>query len=159
MIIDIYVDGSYFKNEPNIVRGAFVIINRETNKPAIMCRTSSRKEMFISANNVGGEVLSAMLGIMFSRRLVRSGELNINVYHDYIGIREFITGKWKAKTAGMIYYSNMIGNFLRDNPDVKLYFHKVKAHSGNKFNELADTIAKGIIPIGYSKEDIEDIEL
>lgn len=152
----VYVDGSYNKEE-KIVYGAFVMLDNDN--PVMIYRITTQDERFINQWNVGGELLAAAAGIVNTFTYLRVSveeesceDTYIEVYYDYIGIRNFIVPpkdgkrphKPKDKSAG-VYYQRMVNMVLEQNYPFKIKFIKVKAHTGDKWNELADRIAGGFV--------------
>lgn len=149
MNLDLYVDGSYSKSEPNITKGGIVLLDRDKNEVVSVRHVYSNNPDFIKANNDGGEVVAAIIGILESAIYCRGEKSNIRVFYDYRGVADFITGVYRAKAPGMVQYVQHVAKVRRDHPNVKLEFVKVKAHSGVRYNELADSVANGNIPPQY----------
>lgn len=61
------------------------------------------------------------------------------LYFDYEGIEKWCIGAWKTNKVGTINYKKYYDS-IKENLNVK--FVKVKAHSGNKYNDEADRLAK-----------------
>ena len=66
------------------------------------------------------------------------GYKTVKVYHDYDGIGKWANGSWAAKKHGTRRYVEIIDEY---SDLININFLKVKAHSGNYFNELADKLA------------------
>ena len=64
----------------------------------------------------------------------------ITIYYDYAGVKEWVTGAWKAKLPLTQKYRDYVRSL-----DVKISWVKVKSHSGVKYNEMADKLAKKVI--------------
>ena len=100
----------------------------------------------------GGELLAVMNGITvttaFAKQLTLTEKCTIHIFHDYNGIARFIEGRpvWNPKKDGAKLYVNMIKQFKQQHPNIIIKFTKVKAHTGNKWNEVADAIANGVNP-------------
>ena len=148
MKLDIYVDGSYSKHKPDVVSGGIIIVDRDCNKPLYARRVYSRDNAFTSMNNVGGELVATVIGMTAAYSYSKVEEISsIRFFHDYIGIDKFITGGWKAKAKGAVLYVHAFNSMRKDGlKDTDIRFVKVKAHSGNKYNEMADEVAKGHVP-------------
>jgi len=58
-----------------------------------------------------------------------------------MGIEKWITGEWKVKSKIAKVYLKEFRKLAQEN-DIKIYFNKIKAHTGDKFNEIADALAK-----------------
>lgn len=143
--LELYVDGSYNKEEPNITKGAAVIL--EDNKLLICQRFITNQKKFVDMWNVGGELFSVIGGLILVKGVIDTqNAVVVKIYHDYLGIRSFIKGEWKAKKPGAQMYVSMIHNLKQSMPNVEFEFYKVKAHTGIKWNEFADRIANGNIP-------------
>ena len=67
---------------------------------------------------------------------------SIDIYHDYEGIARWCTGEWKANKTGTQAYKKFYDDLKKD---VQINFIKVKGHSGNKYNDIADQLAKQAI--------------
>ncbi len=63
----------------------------------------------------------------------------IVIYHDYEGIARWATGDWKTNQVGTRKYKEFIQKFNRR---IDIQFEKVTAHSGDKYNDEADSLAK-----------------
>lgn len=153
MELDLYVDGSFYKDNPTVTQGGIVILkDLGRGKEVITVRhVNTRNPNFVSAHNAGGEVIASLVGILDAATESRGEKCVVNVFYDYRGVKDFIDGTYTAKKEGMIQYKAGVEEVLRANPNIELKFHKVKAHSGNKYNDLADLIAKGSIPVQYKE--------
>lgn len=151
MELQLYVDGSFTKVKPDITSGGMVLLMNDT----ILCaqRYKTKDRVFVDMNNIGGELLATINGITvaveFSKQLSKEKEFIIHIFHDYNGIAKFIEGTpvWIPKKDGSKIYVHMINEFKQKYPDLKLKFTKIKAHTGNKWNDIADAIANGVTPI------------
>ncbi|HMM69558.1 MAG TPA: RNase H, partial [Gudongella oleilytica] len=64
------------------------------------------------------------------------------LHYDYTGIERWAKGDWKTNKAGTKAYKAYFDS-IKDKLTIE--FIKVKAHSGNKYNEEADRLAKEAI--------------
>ena len=150
MILDIYVDGSYFKKTPNITFGGIIIVdNKKKNNVILIRRVETEYQNFVTMNNAGGEIVAALVGLIDACQICNGEKSTLNIYYDYTGVKSFLTGEYNAKKDGNLQYIHAVRSVLSKNPNIELKFHKIKAHSGNKFNDLADTVAKGNNPNLY----------
>jgi ribonuclease HI len=128
-----YVDGS-FNNKTRVYGyGCVLIYNDEIVEK--LSGNGNNKE-YASMQNVAGEVLASLKATEYA---IKHGYKSLMIYYDYIGIEYWVTGQWKAKKQGTIEYKatmNAYKNFL------KINFGKIKAHTGDKYNEMADELAK-----------------
>jgi ribonuclease H-related protein len=137
----IYVDGSYDNSIKRYGYGA-IIFNRGVKK---IIQGSGDEADLIELRNVAGELKAAMSSMKYAI----SNEINkVYLHYDYSGIENWFTGAWKSNTELTREYANFaeeIKNIL------DVVFIKVKAHSGDKYNEEVDKIAKNSI-----KESVND---
>ena len=133
----VYIDGSYDINTSNYSFGGVLIVEDKVyqfNKKFLA-------DDFSSSRNVAGEIRGAAYIINYC---YKQGIKEINLYYDYKGIEEWYTESWKAKTPIAIKYVE----FVKDIKDkIKVNFIKVKSHSINKYNDLADELAKKALGI------------
>ncbi|MCM1082263.1 MAG: ribonuclease H family protein [Clostridium sp.] len=93
-------------------------------------------------HNVAGEIKGAEAAIQYC---LDNHIASVTIYHDYEGIAKWCNGDWKANKAGTIAYAN----FYREAASkVAIQFVKVKGHSGDRYNDLADRLAKEALGIG-----------
>lgn len=64
---------------------------------------------------------------------------NIAIYHDYEGIARWCLGDWKTNKEGTKAYKAFYDG-IKDKLHVR--FIKVKGHSNDKYNDMADMLAK-----------------
>ncbi len=128
-----YVDGSYDKDSGLYGYGAIIL--NDSNEQ--LCVLSGSGEDTDGIWNVAGELAGVKAAVNYA---VSNGEKTIHIFYDYEGIEKWATGAWKAKKPATKDYVSFICN-----ADVEVTFEKVKAHSGDKYNELADKTAKEAI--------------
>lgn len=132
-----YVDGSFSKDKLEFSYGAVIFKDGEVLE---FSEKFSDPEL-ISMRNVAGEIKGAEFVM---RYCIENGISEIDIYYDYMGIEKWCTGEWQANKPGTISYRdyyNSIKNKLSVN------FIKVKGHSGDKYNDLADLLAKKALGI------------
>ena len=69
---------------------------------------------------------------------------SVTIYHDYEGVAKWATGEWKAKKPGTNAYREFCAAAAKH---IRFRFVKVKGHSGDKYNDLADRLAKDALGI------------
>ena len=67
----------------------------------------------------------------------KEGYKNLIIYHDYIGISKWHKGEWKAES----YCAKEYITFMKK-VNLSITFEKVKSHTGDVLNEVADLLAK-----------------
>ncbi|MDU2373561.1 MAG: ribonuclease H family protein [Peptoniphilus harei] len=126
----VYVDGSYRNKDKSHSYGVYMF--NEEEEYTYSKRFFKDSEM----RNVSGEIKGAMRAM---EEAVKLGKKKIYLHYDYEGIRSWALGFWKTNKEGTIYYKNFYDS-IKDKLEVK--FIKVEAHSGVKYNELVDQLAK-----------------
>ena len=87
-------------------------------------------------HNVAGEILGAVAVI---RYCLEHHVPALEIHHDYEGVGKWATGLWKANKVGTQAYAALCRQAMAQ---MQLTFVKVKGHSGNQWNDLADTLAR-----------------
>lgn len=101
---------------------------------------SFRHGRFAEMWNVAGELEGAIAALRFAKN---RGVSRVLICHDYEGIRRWANGEWKTNKAGTKSYVKFVKEMRESGLDIQ--FRKVKAHSGVKWNERADLLAKEAI--------------
>lgn len=128
-----FIDGSF---NPKTGEYGFGILFKEKEDTEEIYHGCDNKYNIM--RNVAGECLASIRAI----KLAEDKHLPvIHIYYDYLGIEKWITGEWLAKTPGTIDYKEKVCDLLKRN-NIKVYFHKVEAHTGIPGNEKADELAK-----------------
>ncbi len=132
-----YVDGSYNISTKEFSYGVVLLKDGEE----LHFNKRYDDEDLASMRNVAGEIMGAWFAIEHS---VENKFKNIAIYFDYEGIEKWALGLWKTNKDGTIAYKKYYDS-VKDLVNVK--FVKVKGHSGDKYNDLADRLAKDAIGI------------
>lgn len=130
--LEIYVDGSFRADTGEYSYGMVVLQEGEE-----LCFQEKFSDPEGAAmRNVAGEIRGAMAAMEYA---LREGVPILYLYYDYAGIRHWCTGEWKANRTGTqayrAYYQGLEGL-------LEVRFHKVKGHSHNRWNDMADRLAK-----------------
>lgn len=133
-----YVDGSYKADTNEFSYGAVIFVNGEEIEMSHKYNEPEYAEM----RNVAGEIVGAG---QVMRYCVANGFRKLDLYHDYEGIAKWCTGEWKATKPVTKRYKEFY-NSIKTKLDVR--FIKVKGHSGDEYNDRADTLAKVALGIG-----------
>ncbi len=132
--LHLYVDGAYSTNYPDRYAGAFILVNPDSGEIIEAMNGCGTKA--VSIRNVAGELSAAMRGVQYGMRYAE----NLVIFYDYQGIEDWITGAWRCKKSETKAYFNFMFRYIH--PINRLEFVKVKAHSGDTYNELADKLSK-----------------
>ncbi len=136
--VKIYVDGSY-----NHAAGEFsygMVVLKEDGEETYNCRFQDKE--LCSMRNVAGEIKGAEAAMQYA---LDHGIPAIEIYHDYEGIARWCLGEWKANKEGTKAYKAF---FDKVSSQVKVRFVKVAGHSNDKYNDMADQLAKEALGIG-----------
>ena len=127
-----YIDGSYNKETNTVGAGGVIFLNGKRKTFSF----SSTDERYTSFWNVAGELLAAMHVMKYA---VDNGISECSLYYDYMGIEMWATKGWKRNNELTKEYSAFYDSIKNH---VRVYFHKVAAHTGDTYNEMADALAK-----------------
>ena len=132
----IYVDGSYNVSKEKYSYGLVAVINDE-----IIFKDKGIGESIEAAalRNVSGEVTGAMKAVDFA---VNNDYNEVAIYFDYQGIESWALGTWKRNNPITKSYHEYMQKIMKK---VKVTFVKVKGHSGDKYNDMADSLAKAAL--------------
>lgn len=136
--VDAYVDGSY--NEQTLKAGYGCVII-EDDLVIKELKGVLQLKVHNNSRNINGEVRAAIKAIEWA---VDNNYENITIFYDYLGIEKWITGDWEARVQVSIDYVIAVKALIKK---INIDFRKVKAHSGNEYNERADLLAKQAIGI------------
>lgn len=131
--IKAYVDGSY-EHSLRAYGSGVVILNGEKIQETFSVRGDDKN--LVAMRNVAGEIEASKIAMKYC---IDNDIKDLILYFDYEGIEKWCSGVWKANKEGTIEYKKYYDS-IKNKLNVK--FIKVKAHSGNKYNDLADELAK-----------------
>ena len=134
-----YVDGSYNVNTGCFAYGIVFFtgaVDKDGNKQELHYSRAFSHQELSEMRNVAGEIIGAAQAMKIARTL---GVKDLVIYHDYEGIAKWCTGEWKAKKTWTRKYRDFYNEIIQD---VNITFVKVKGHSNDKYNDLADSLAR-----------------
>ena len=140
---EIYVDGSFRADTGEYSYGMVIL---EGGEELYFSEKFTDPDMALM-RNVAGEIRGAQAAMEYA---LRQGWQGIYLYHDYAGIAKWCTGEWKATKPGTEAYRDFYRH-IRERLDV--IFIKVKGHSHDRCNDLADELAKKALGIGEEEEE------
>ncbi len=135
-----YIDGSY--DDRKKVYGSAVLLFHEGKKSVY--KFADNKQELIKLRNVAGEIEAAKYIMQYA---YEKGFKQIKLYYDYEGIEMWAKRMWKAN---LDYTQEYVAFYDKIKKSVQVIFCKVKAHTGDKYNEEVDLLAKLAI------DDFED---
>lgn len=131
-----YVDGSYNNDTGMYAYGAIIIM---PDKSLIKLSDIGRDKTAASMRNVAGEILGAEQAMLFC---LNNGFKSITIYHDYEGISRWCKNEWNANNPFTKAYK---ARYDKLSENISISFVKVKGHSGDKYNDMVDELAKSMI--------------
>lgn len=96
----------------------------------------------VTARNVAGELQGTLTAL---KRAEEMGFKKILICHDYSGISAWYHGEWRANTYVSRQY---VAASEAYRGVLEVSFRKIAAHTGVKYNEMADRLAKDALGIG-----------
>ena len=131
-----YVDGSF---EVTLGRYAYGCVILKPDGEIVRESGSGNNPESAALRNVTGEMLGAMNAVKWC---IQNGYNAVDIRYDYMGIEMWATGGWKAKNSLTQSYAEYM---QRNAQRVKITFKKIAAHTGDKYNEEADKLAKAAL--------------
>ncbi len=135
--VRIYVDGSFHSATGEFSYGMVVL---KDGTEETFFRKFDDPEL-ATMHNVAGEIKGAEAAMQYA---LDEGLAHIVIFHDYEGIAKWCTGQWKTNKDGTKAYKAF---YEKASLKVKIDFQKVTGHSGDKYNEMADKLAKEALGI------------
>jgi len=130
-----YTDGAYSKKCPEGVAIGIILLDSNNNR--YKCSAFIIDEFLSRFNNVGGEVFAAYCAAKYA---FYHGCNSLVVYHDYLGVANWITGLWEAKSLIANHYVYKMNRLM--SRGLQITFKHVRSHSGNKWNDYVDMLSK-----------------
>ena len=134
-----YVDGSY---DDKLKKYAFGCVILTPSGETIKEHGNGENPASLAIRNVAGEMLGAMFAVKWA---ITNGYSEIELRYDYEGIEKWVTGDWKAKNELAQKYATSMNEWKQT---IQISFLKVTAHSNNKYNDIADELAKTALTEG-----------
>ena len=145
--VKIYVDGSYHTVTEEFSYGMVVL--RDGREETYYEKFSDPE--LASMRNVAGEIFGARAAMQYA--LDQEIE-EISIYHDYEGIARWCLGEWKTNKEGTKAYKAFYDEVSKQ---VKIHFVKVTGHSNDKYNDMADELAKAALGLVGTQEKVLDL--
>lgn len=129
--LQIFVDGSF---TPSFDRAGWAFVAVEGDKE--IARGSGITAFPAESRNIDGEVMASFQAMKW----LESADRTATICHDYEGVARWALGQWQAKSSIAKQYVAAAQPYLK-----RVRFQKVAAHTGVKWNELVDKLAKEAI--------------
>ena len=127
----IYSDGSYDKT---LKLSSYGVVYLQKSQPEYY--RSGIVDDKNGTQNVIGEITGVLEGLKYA---IYKGKKKAYIYHDYEGLSKWVSKEWKLTSADASYYISEIKKYKSE---IEIEFIKVKSHSGEKYNEICDKLAK-----------------
>lgn len=139
--IRVFVDGSF---SPGFPYSGWAFVVTEDDKE--LARGNGLTAFEAESRNIDGEVMASYQAMRWLDAHDKKGV----ICHDYEGIARWAKGEWAAKSNIAKRYVTAVQPYLH-----RVQFEKVAAHTGVKWNELVDQLAKDAIAKGRKAEKKE----
>lgn len=136
--LSIYVDGSFSLEKGNFSYGLIAI---EDGKEVYEDYGIGQDEDAIALRNVAGEVLGSLKAVEYA---LDNDYKEVTIFYDYQGIECWALGTWKRNKYLTQEYHRIMQEYMKE---IKVNFVKVKGHSGDKYNDVVDKLAKKALGI------------
>lgn len=125
----IYVDGSFMGGQ--VGYGAVIVKNGVMLDELL---GSVKNTAMYSMRQVGGEIMAVQYALEWCRQ---HNVTDVDIFYDYAGVENWATKRWQAKNE----FTQAYAAFVQES-GIRVYWHKVKSHSGDYWNDRADELAK-----------------
>ncbi len=123
-----YVDGSYCAGKVGF--GAIILLQNTVKKET----WGTVPPAWRRSRQVGGELYAVCRVLDWCRK---HGVKEITIHYDYKGIEEWATGRWRTNIPLTRRYASIVKS-----SNVTVHWEKVRGHSGDKWNDAADALAR-----------------
>lgn len=127
-----YVDGSFDKVSGDFSCG--VVFFYQGEEQTFYHRFSDKN--LAEMRNVAGEIKGAEAAMRYAQEHQIK---KLVIYHDYEGIAKWCNGAWKTNKDGTKAYKAFYEEMKKK---MEIRFEKVKGHSGDQYNDMADSLAR-----------------
>lgn len=131
-----YVDGSY---SPQLHKASYGIVLLYQGGTYEFCGLVPSQKELLALRNIAGEITAAQ---RVTEYCLERNIPSLDIYHDYKGISCWVTKEWKAHNPFTKQYSKNMREYMNR---ISIRFFKVKAHSGDVYNNQADKLAKSAL--------------
>ncbi|RLF35330.1 MAG: hypothetical protein DRM99_04875 [Thermoplasmata archaeon] len=142
-MIRAYVDGSFKQN-----KCFWAYLLKDAEDDSVVDKQVGEIKNPISAN-IDGEVYSVIFAVQKVVELKKYK--TIEIYYDYLGLENWITGKWKINSLISCTYKSIIDKLVKNN-GLELKFIKVKAHDGVMGNIIVDKMLSSMFKNANKKK-------
>lgn len=134
MRVKLFTDGSSDFKKGLIGAGA-VVLDNDNNILSKVSKSVDRQDLK-KYNNVAGEIIACCYGI---EECIKLGATHVTVYVDFINLIKWYDGSFRTNTKLSQLYVQLLRQYRTK---IDFDFVKVKGHSNNEYNDMADELAK-----------------
>ncbi|MGM0216560.1 ribonuclease H1 domain-containing protein [Enterococcus sp. AZ109] len=127
-----YVDGSFNKGRQQYGSGVVILKGDQIIEELSF---GGNDPKYVSSYQIAGEVFACIEAVKWAKA---NDVKKIKIYYDYQGIASWAEKQWAANAPIAQAYVALFDELAKD---VTVQFVKVKGHSGDKLNDLADELA------------------
>jgi len=142
---EIYVDGSFLNGSA----GYGIVILRDGQVIEELSGSVS-DTLAQGTRNIAGELAAAEKAIEWCQE---NSVAEVSIFYDLRGIEKWATRKWKTNAPLTRRYAELVSNC-----GVQIHWHKVDGHTGNRWNERADELAKSGVASLSPKPGSDELE-
>ncbi len=126
---EIYVDGSFIDGATGY--GAVILKNGSAVDELSGAVAASETD---GTRQVAGELAGVKVALNWC---LEHSVTEVSIFYDYLGIEKWARGQWKTNQPLTKAYARFVGEC-----PIKIRWHKVASHTGNRWNDRADALAK-----------------
>jgi Predicted double-stranded RNA/RNA-DNA hybrid binding protein len=130
---DVYTDGSYANGNYS---WAYIFVKND--KIVYEDKGPGKNPEAAIMRNVAGEIAA----VIFAVKRAAQMKVRVRINHDYAGIAFWVNGNWRTKNKHTELYVKIMKQY-----EGIYIFEKVQAHSGHKYNDYVDKLAKEALGI------------
>lgn len=138
----IYVDGSFLDG-----RVGYGVVILENDRVVEEISGLVPTEFIQGTRQIAGELYAVQEAVRWCQK---NSIQEIDVFYDYKGIEKWATGEWKTKKPLTRGYAEFIRSC-----GIRIHWHKVDSHTGNRWNERADELARKAAGFTSSRPGME----
>ncbi|MDX1411805.1 MAG: ribonuclease H family protein [Nitrospirales bacterium] len=132
--VEVWVDGACLKHETGSLGIGWGLLINKRGQEIYRNKGNDIPWEAFEHRNVAGEIWAILKALEWGQT---HGISEMTIYFDYQGLESWVTGSWKTKLP----FTQLYAQRVRDS-GIRIYWKKVKAHSGIPENETVDQLAK-----------------
>lgn len=131
-----YIDGSYNEGKELIGWGGLLVHNHKVIDSFWDGETHEQDSLEQNSRNIKGEINAVKQAIELAQWYQLT---EFAIGYDYNGLKYWALGEWKTNIPLTQEYKEW---FQRETQGLTIHWIKIKSHTGHKYNEMADELAK-----------------